>query len=157
MGFLGQILGPFMSFCYNLTKNYGLAIILFTLISKFILLPISVWVQKNSITMVKIEPEVNRIKIKHFGDKDTIAEEQQKLYKKEHYNPLASLVPLIAQIVLLMGVVEVIYHPLDCLVARHRSYGRCLLGHCQRVYRLCAGFEATRKSCQQVRLAGHFS
>lgn len=113
MSFLGQILGPFMSFCYNLTKNYGLAIILFTIISKFILLPISVWVQKNSITMVKIEPEVNRIKIKYFGDKDRIAEEQQRLYKKEHYNPLASLVPLVAQIVLLMGVVEVIYHPLD--------------------------------------------
>lgn len=113
MSFLGQILGPFMSFCYNLTKNYGLAIILFTIISKFILLPISVWVQKNSITMVKIEPEVNRIKIKYFGDKDKIAEGQQKLYKKEHYNPLASLVPLIAQIILLMGVVEVIYHPLD--------------------------------------------
>ncbi|HAE16966.1 MAG TPA: preprotein translocase YidC, partial [Erysipelotrichaceae bacterium] len=109
MGFLGQLLGPIMGFCYNLTKNYGLAIILFTLFSKIILLPISVWVQKNSITMVKIEPDVNRIKIKHFGDKDAIAEEQQKLYKKEKYNPLASLVPLIAQIVLLMGVVEVIY------------------------------------------------
>ena len=116
MGFLGQLLGPVMGFCYNLTKNYGLAIILFTFFSKIILLPISVWVQKNSITMVRIEPDVNRIKIKHFGDKDAIAEEQQKLYKKEKYNPLASLVPLIAQIVLLMGVVEVIYHPLDYIL-----------------------------------------
>lgn len=38
-----------MYFCYYLAHNYGLAIILFTLISKIVLLPVSVWVQKNSI------------------------------------------------------------------------------------------------------------
>ena len=61
------------------------------------------------------EPELNRIKAKFFGDADTIADEESKLYKKNRYNPLASLVPLIIQIVLLMGVVGVIYHPFDYL------------------------------------------
>ena len=51
-----------MYFCYYLVHNYGLAIILFTLISKIVLLPVSVWVQKNSIKMVKMQPEINRIK-----------------------------------------------------------------------------------------------
>ena len=110
--FLINILGLIMRFLYNLFGNYGIAIILFTLFSKIVLLPMSIWVQKNSIKMVKMQPDVNKIKINYFGDKDRIAEEQDKLYKKEKYNAFASLIPLIIQILLLMGLVEVINHPL---------------------------------------------
>lgn len=106
-----DFLGWIMKLCYDVVGNYGVAIILFTLVSKIILLPISIWVQKNSIKMVKMQPEINRIKTKYFGDKDTIAEEESKIYKKYKYNPLASLVPLIAQIVLLLGVVEIVKNP----------------------------------------------
>ena len=63
---LAKILGIVMAFCYNLCGNYGVAIILFTFFSKIILLPISIWVQKNSIKMVKMQPELNRIKINYF-------------------------------------------------------------------------------------------
>ncbi|MBR6532336.1 membrane protein insertase YidC [Candidatus Saccharibacteria bacterium] len=106
-----DFLGWIMKLCYQLVGNYGWAIILFTLVSKIILLPISIWVQKNSIKMVKMQPEINSLKAKYFGDKDTIAEEESKIYKKYKYNPLASLVPLIAQIVLLLGVVEIVKNP----------------------------------------------
>ena len=106
-----DFLGWIMKLCYNIVGNYGAAIILFTLVSKIILLPISIWVQKNSIKMVKMQPEINRLKIKFFGDKDTIAEEESKIYKKYKYNPLASLVPLVAQIILLLGVVEIVKNP----------------------------------------------
>ena len=109
---LVDVLGFIMSFLYNLCKNYGVAIILFTLFSKIVLLPISIWVQKNSIKMVKMQPDINKIKINYFGDKDKIAEETAALYKKEKYNALVSLVPLIVQIVLLLGLVEVINKPL---------------------------------------------
>ena len=81
-----DILGIIMRFCYNLFKNYGIAIIFFTLISKFVLLPLTIWVQKNSIKMVKMQPKINQIKINYFGDKDKIADEQSKLFKKEKYN-----------------------------------------------------------------------
>ena len=111
-----RILGSIMAFCYNMFNNYGLAIILFTLISKVVLLPLSIWVQKNSIKMVKMQPNINKIKIKFFGDKDKISDETQELYKKEKYSALASLIPLFIQIILLMGLVEVINHPLDYIV-----------------------------------------
>lgn len=113
---MGQIFGSVMKWCYDLVGNYGLAIILFTIFSKIVLLPVSVWVQKNSIKMVKIQPEINRIKVKHFGDQDTIAEKQQALFKREKYSPLASIIPLALQIILLMGVVEVIYHPFEYIL-----------------------------------------
>jgi len=108
-------LGWIMEFCYKFIGNYGIAIIVFTLITKLILLPLSVWVQKNSIKMIQMQPEINRLKAKYFGDADTIADEESKLYKKYKYNPLASLVPLTIQIILLMGVVAVIYNPFDYL------------------------------------------
>ncbi len=108
-------LGYVMEFCHRFISDYGVAIIVFTLLTKIIILPLSVWVQKNSIKMVQMQPELNRIKAKYFGDPDSAADEESKLYKKYKYNPLASLVPLLVQIVLLMGVVAVIYNPFDYL------------------------------------------
>ena len=116
MNILSGALGYVMAWCYRLISNYGIAIILFTFISKIVILPISIWVQKNSIKMVKMQPEINRIKTRFFGDKDSIADEQSKLFKQEKYNPLASLIPLAVQIILLLGLVAVIYHPLDYLL-----------------------------------------
>lgn len=108
MNILYQPLEWIMNICYYLSHNYGIAIIIFTFISKIVLLPVSIWVQKNSIKMVKMQPEINFLKAKYYGDKDTIAEEQSKIFKREKYNPMASIVPLIIQIILLMGVIEVI-------------------------------------------------
>ncbi len=108
-------LGYLMKWCWMLVGNYGVAIILFTLVTKLVLLPLSIWIHKNSIQMIKIQPEINFLKVNHYGDMDTIADKQAELYKKHKYRPLASLVPLAAQIVLLLGVVQIIYHPLDYL------------------------------------------
>ena len=83
----------------------------FTLVSKIILLPLSIWVHRNSIKVIRMQPAVNRLKVKYFGDKDAIAEGQAKLYKQEKYSPLASLIPLVIQILILMGVMAVIRNP----------------------------------------------
>ena len=98
-------LAALLALCYKLLGNYVMAILAFTLLSKVILFPVSMWVQKNGIAMVKITPEINRLKIKYYGDKDTIADETQLLYKREKYNPLASTIPMIVQLVMLMGVI----------------------------------------------------
>lgn len=114
-------LGFVMELCYRILGNYGVAIIAFTFITKIILLPLSIWVQKNSIKMVQMQPALNRIKAKYYGDKDTIADEEAKLYKQYKYNPLASIVPLLVQILLLMGVVAVIYNPFEYLFHMDKS------------------------------------
>ena len=94
--------------CYAVCHNYWVAILLFTLLTKIILLPLSVWVQKNSIKTVRMEPELNHIKATYCGNQDAIAEEQYKLFKKEKYSPFLDLVPLFVQLALLMGVVEAV-------------------------------------------------
>lgn len=112
VSFLGDIFGHGMKFCYDLVGNYGLAILLFTILAKVILLPVSIMLHKNSIKMVKMQPELNYIKANNFGATDQIGEEQLKLYKKYNYHPMLGLVPLVIQLVLLMGIIDVIYKPL---------------------------------------------
>jgi len=104
-------LGWLMRAAYSLTGNYGLAVMLFTLMTKVILLPLSLWVHTNGIKMVRLEPAVNRLKVRYFGDPDKVADEQALLYKKAHYSPFAAAIPVAVQVVLLIGLVQIIYHP----------------------------------------------
>lgn len=108
-------LGVLMKWCWQLVSNYGIAILLFTLCTKIVLLPISVWIHKNSILMVKIQPEMNMLKVKYHNDGQTLATEQAKLFKRAKYRPMLTLVPLVLQIVLLLGVVYIINRPLSYL------------------------------------------
>ena len=90
---------------YRLIPNYPGTIVIFTLLTKVVLFPVSLWTQRNGIKMVALTPELNRLKIKYYGDKDTIAEETQELYKRKGYHPLAGTVPMFIQLALLIGVI----------------------------------------------------
>lgn len=102
-----------INLCYGFCGNYWAAIFIFTFLTKIILLPLSVWVQKNSIKTVRMSPEMNHIKAAYFGNQEAISEEQYKLFKKEKYSPFADLVPLFVQLALLMGVVEAVKRGTD--------------------------------------------
>lgn len=112
-----------MKWCWELVTDYGVAVILFTLLTKIVLLPLSVWVHKNSIKMVKIQPEVNFLKARYYGDRERIAEEEGKLHKRVGYNPLTSIFPLIVQIILLMAVLYIVKEPLTHIL--HLEDGIC--------------------------------
>ena len=99
MDWLGIPLGYVMYFCYHVVGNYALAILLFTLVTKVILLPVAIWVQNNGIKIVRLTPELNHIKANFIGDRDRIAEETQKLYKREKYNAFANLIPTFIQLI----------------------------------------------------------
>lgn len=116
LNLLGAPLGMMMRLSYSVTNNYGLAILLFTLLTRIVLLPISIWLHQYSIRLVKMTPALLHAQITYFGDNDKIAEEQSRLYKEYQYNPLVTLVPLAIQIILLMGVIQVINHPFDYIL-----------------------------------------
>lgn len=110
---IASVLSLIVQPCYDLTGNWWIAILLFTLITKVILMPMALWVQKNAIVMVQLMPDLFRLKIKYFGDSETIGEKQNALYKEKHYHPLLSLVPLAIQILILFGLVDVIHSITD--------------------------------------------
>lgn len=109
MQFLADVFSLIVDPCYALTHNWWLAILLFTVIIKIILMPMALWVQKNSIVMVQLMPALNRIKIRYFGDAETIGEKQTALYKEKRYHPMLSLIPLAIQVIILFGLVDVVH------------------------------------------------
>lgn len=110
---LADLLSLIVQPCYDLTGNWWAAILLFTVIIKVVLMPMALWVQQNSIVMVKLMPALNRIKVRYFGDAEAIGERQSALYKQQHYHPMLSLIPLAIQIVILFGLVDVIHRITD--------------------------------------------
>jgi YidC/Oxa1 family membrane protein insertase len=104
-------LGQILRLGYAITGNYGFAILFFALAAKAITFPLTLLAQKNSIRLIQLQPELEHIKRVHYGDKNRINEEQYELYKREHYSPASGLLPLLVQLVLLIGMVNVIYQP----------------------------------------------
>ena len=111
IGILAAPLGYIMYLCFLVLGNYGRAIILFTVISKILLFPISIWVQKNSVKMARLKPELDDIKLRYAGDKDKIADEQMALFKREKYNPFSAMVPTLVQIPIIIGLFHVLNNP----------------------------------------------
>ncbi len=110
-GAVGTVMGALMSLIYGAVGNYGLTILLFTLLVRILLLPVSLWTHRNGLKMVRMQPEINRLQIRFFGDRDAIAAGKADLFQREKYRPLASLIPLAVQVVILMGVIGAIRHP----------------------------------------------
>lgn len=118
---LGTPLGYIMHWCYNLLNDYGLAIILFTILTKVIIFPLSIVAQKNSIKMVKMQPALDEIKSREAGNGNLIVERQKALYKREKYSTLKGILPLLVQIPLILGLINVIYNPLKHLLRMNES------------------------------------
>jgi len=113
---LGTPLGYLMYLCFVVTQNYLVSLVLFTLLSRIILFPLSLYAYNNSIRLAKIKPRLNDIKRHYSGDKDRIVEEQQKLYKTEKYIPFISFLPPLVQLFLIIGLIHVLYNPMQYLL-----------------------------------------
>jgi len=109
---LGAPLGYILFGCYLVFGQYGWAIIAFTLLTKIILLPFSIMAQRNAIKMVKMQPELDDIKRRFEGNNTLILAEQRALYSRERYSVFKGFLPLLVQIPVILGVIQVIYHPL---------------------------------------------
>ena len=113
INFLAHIFGYLMDWCYKLLPNWVAAIALFTLVTKIILIPVSLWSNANGLKMVSIMPEINRIKARFYGDREKIDEAQAAMYKETGYHPLLTMVPLAIQIIILLGLIGVIHNITD--------------------------------------------
>jgi YidC/Oxa1 family membrane protein insertase len=113
---LGIPLGYIFYFCYELIPHYGLAILVFTLATKLLLFPLSLIAQKNSIVMVRIQPALDEIKQRFAGNSTLVLAEQKALYKREHYSMVKGMLPLLLQIPIILGLICVIYNPLQHLL-----------------------------------------
>ncbi|MDR2006348.1 MAG: YidC/Oxa1 family membrane protein insertase [Acidaminococcales bacterium] len=84
--------------------NYGFAIILFTLMIKLIMYPLTKKQIQSTKAMQEIQPRLKELQERYKNDKQRLQEETLKLYKETGFNPLAGCLPLLAQMPVLMGV-----------------------------------------------------
>lgn len=131
--FIGTPLGWIMWLCYHVSGSYVLSILLLTAISKLLFLPLSIAVQKNSIKMIRLQPEINQITLEHFGDRDTIADKTMALYKRESYSPFLGLIPMVIQIILVLGMIGVVYHPMQHLLHLDGAVSAALVAAAQQI------------------------
>ena len=105
----GNPLGWILHGFYLLCDNFGVAILLFAVFVRIVLFPVSVVAHKNSLRLLKLKPALDLLKIRYSADKEQMSEEQYKLFKKEKYNPLLGLLPLILQLIVVIGMLRAMY------------------------------------------------
>lgn len=96
--FLETIAVEILKFFNSLVGNYGVAIILTTLLIKIILFPLSLKQEKSMQKMKELQPEIEAIQKKYKDDKTKLNEETAKLYKEKNVNPFSGCLPLIIQL-----------------------------------------------------------
>ncbi len=110
--FIAVPLGWIMWACYKILPVYGVSLILFTIITKALMFPLSINQQKNTAKMAIFQPKMNELQKKYSNNKQKYQEELSKLYQEEGYNPLSGCLPLLIQFPILFGLIDVIYKPI---------------------------------------------
>lgn len=112
MGSISSLFGYILNFIYELVKNYGLAIIIFSILLKIVLLPLSIKQQKTMKKTAKIQVKVKELQEKYKNDQMKMNQEMMDLYKKENLSPFSGCLSSIIQIVLLFAVFGLVRSPL---------------------------------------------
>ena len=110
--FFANIFGYVLNFIYGIVNNYGIAIILFTILLKLIMLPISIKQQKTMKKSTKIQGQVKEIQDKYKNDPTRMNQEVMDLYKRENMNPFSGCLSSILQIILVISMFYLVSRPL---------------------------------------------
>lgn len=112
ISFFANLFGYVLNFLYELIGNYGLAIILFSVLVKIAMLPISISQQKTMKSSQKINDEMKQIQFKYKNDPEKLNQEVMALYKREKISPFSGCFGAIIQIILLFAVFYLVRSPL---------------------------------------------
>lgn len=112
IAFLAKIFGFVLNFIYEIVGNYGIAIILFSILIKLAMLPITIKQQKTMKKSVRIQAKMKEIQDKYKNNPEKLNQETIELYKTENMSPFSGCFSAIAQIILLFAVFYLVRSPL---------------------------------------------
>ena len=117
---IARPLGQFLYFIYNTLAfhNYGLAIIIFTLVVKLVLMPLTLKQYKSTTKMQAIQPQLQDIQKRYKNDKEKLNQEMMKLYQENGVNPAGGCLPLLVQMPILISLYWVIVQPLKFMLGK---------------------------------------
>ena len=111
--FLARPLLWLMNFFYRYIPNYGVAIIILTILVKAILFPLGTKSYKSMNEMKKLQPIMTEIREKYKGDKKKMNEEVMGLYRTYKINPMGGCLPMIAQIPVFFALYRMLYQAIE--------------------------------------------
>jgi len=111
MGIIATPLGKLLLFLYNLIGNYGISIIVFTIIIKFVLLPLTLNQMRQTQKMTDLQPKIQELQKKYKNDKEQLNIKLMELYKDNNVNPLGGCLPLLIQMPIIIGLFQVLREP----------------------------------------------
>lgn len=112
MGVVAQPLGWLLTNLYSLIQNYGLTLIIFTLIVRFCLYPLYAKQIKSTTNMAAIQPRMKELQAKYANDKETLNLKMMELYKEEKFNPMGGCLPMLIQMPIIFGLFALLRNPL---------------------------------------------
>lgn len=110
--FFANLFGYLLQFLYQLINNYGVAIILFTVIIKLLLLPLSIKQQRTLKKSTELQEKMKVIQFKYKSDPEKMNKEMMNLYKTENMSPFSGCLTAIVQLLLLLSVFYLVRSPL---------------------------------------------
>lgn len=112
ISFFADIFGYVLNLLYQVVNNYGIAIILFSIILKIIMLPISIKQQKTMKKSAKIQEKMRNLQDKYKNNPEKLNQETIELYRTEKMSPFSGCLSAIAQIIILFAVFYLVKSPL---------------------------------------------
>ena len=109
---LANLFGYILNFLYNILQNYGMAIILFSILIKLLMMPLSIKQQKSMEKSAELQGKLKKINDKYKGNQEKINMETMQLYKNENVSPFSGCLSSIAQILILFAVFYLVRSPL---------------------------------------------
>ena len=116
LSFFANIFGYVLKLLYNIVGNYGWAIILFSILVKVVMIPLSIKQQKTMKKNEKIQGELKQIQFKYKNEPEKLNQEMMDLYKREGMSPFSGCLSSIIQIILLFSVFLLVRQPLTYMV-----------------------------------------
>ena len=110
--FFANIFGYLLQLLYNLVNNYGLAIILFTVVIKLLLLPLSIKQQRTMKKSNELQEKMKVLQFKYKNNPEKLNQEMMDLYKSEKMNPFSGCLTAIIQLLLLLSIFYLVRSPL---------------------------------------------
>lgn len=112
IAFFANIFGYILNFVYEIIKNYGLAIIIFSILIKLLMIPISIKQQKTMKKSVKLQSKMKELQFKYKNNPEKLNQETMELYRQENMSPFSGCLSAIIQIILLFSVFYLVRSPL---------------------------------------------
>ena len=110
--FFANIFGYVLNFIYEFVNNYGLAMIIFTIVIKLVMLPLSIKQQKTLKKNMKLQEKIKVMQFKYKNDPEKLNKEMMKLYRDENMSPFSGCLSAILQIILLFSMFYMVRSPL---------------------------------------------